>query len=116
MIDIPTIEKYAAALKFAEAAALEANKPGAENDGGTCNFDSPTIDFTGWRQPDIDKLNEVFGSEIIGNKISGKYWKGHRWVNTTTYGQAANRTRMAEAANKVLKAHDIPASMYYQAD
>lgn len=112
MIDI---KKYAEAIKKAQISANEADK-GSDliNDGGTCNFDSVMIDFKGIRETTIQKIAKMSGIQISG-KYSG-WWRGCCYISFNLNGQAANRTRMAEAAYKSLKADGIPVRMYYQAD
>lgn len=105
------IEEYAKAIKEAEQAALNAS---TKEDGGTCNLDTVTIDFKGWRQVDINKVSELSGIRI-GDKLGG-FHGGCRFVWFTTYGQANERTRMAEAAAKCLRAKEIPVYMWYCAD
>jgi hypothetical protein len=107
------ISRYASAIKEADWAATQAHIANQE-DGGTCNLDTVLIDFTGWKQTDIDKL--VYQSGIrIGNRMSG-WHKGSRFVWTSIHGQGNGRSRMVEAAANKLKELDIPASVWYQMD
>jgi len=113
-VDEAAIERFALALKSANKAAIEADK-GIENDGGTCNFDTPILDFKGWKEIEIQKLSQLSGIRI-GDKMTSKFWKGCRMIYVQMNGQGANRTRMAEAAFKSLQEAALPASMYYQMD
>lgn len=107
----PDIQHYANAIKEANEAAKSASQT---DDGGTCNMDSVTIDFKGWRETDITKLQNMSGIRI-GEKLSG-HWRNSRWIDTEAHGQGNNRTRMVEAAVNKLKEFNIPASVYYQMD
>jgi len=105
------IEQFANAIKQANEAARAASLP---DDGGTCNLDSVVIDFSGWRQTQIDQVQQLSGVQISA-KLSGM-WKGYCFVQTAAHGQANNRTRMVEAAYQKLKELGIPASVYYAMD
>jgi hypothetical protein len=107
------IEKFANAIKEAEAAALAAGQN--TEDGGSCNHDQVTIDFTGWNNNNIQKVAELAGIKI-SEKQTARYFKGCCFIDTTRYGQGSRRTRMAEAAYKSLVGNGIPARMYMQAD
>ena len=107
------IERYANAIKEANRAAIDAHIANQE-DGGTCNLDTLLIDFSGWRQTDVDKVASFSGCSI-GDKMSG-WHKGCRFVWTSIHGQGNGRTRMVEAAYNKLKELGIPASVWYQMD
>jgi hypothetical protein len=95
------------------AANLKALEFQNNEDGGSCNFDSVVIKLEGWTRADIQKLTTL---KIIGDKLSGRYWKGYRWLNTTIYGQGNKRTKMAETACNHLKECEYNVSMYYEMD
>lgn len=85
------------------------------DDGGTCNFDQPVIDLSGWKRSEVTALISQ-ANGMMGEKISGKHWKGCYFMDFTLDGQAKNRTRMAEAAYNYMKEAGLPVRMYYQAD
>lgn len=111
-IDIEQIEQWAELVSEAKQKALEAN---TGDDGGTCNFDQPVIDLSGWASKQIDVLR-VKVPGMIGTKLSGKYWKGCYFMEFELFGQGNLRSRMAEAAYKHMKEGGMPVRMYYQAD
>lgn len=84
-------------------------------DGGTCNNDTVTIYFGGWKQCDISKLTNKCGV-AIGDKLTSKWWKGSRFIWFDYKGSASRRTAIAEACCTILVAAGIPASIYYQMD
>ncbi|HEV3256591.1 MAG TPA: hypothetical protein VG013_06920 [Gemmataceae bacterium] len=101
------------AFREAAAAALAAD-PGQDDDGGTCNFDTPAVQLP--RVP--EKLVEECAAEA-GITASAFHWfGGRRWffVYVPTHGQANRRTIMAEAGCRCLKASGLDAMMYMQAD
>lgn len=103
------------AMLDAEKAAMELKD---SEDGGTCNFDTPMIKLDGWKASDIEEMNKAADHEFIqvDGKITSGMWKGYYRVGTSKHGQAACRTRMAEAAKKVLAAAGYDVAMYYQMD
>jgi hypothetical protein len=100
------------AFREAAAAALAAD-PGQDADGGTCNFDSPTIFLPGVRE----KLVQECAAEA-GIGFSARKWFGRRYffVETPAYGQANRRSIMAEAACRRLEEMGLKAVLYCQAD
>jgi hypothetical protein len=112
------VQALAEVFRQAEAAAVEAGKVLTE-DGGTCNFDSPAFRIERARKADI-----AAAAETAGIRVSEFHWFGGQkwfWLCTTVHGQGNLRTRMAEAACKVLKAAEgqikgLQVSMYYQMD
>lgn len=119
------IETFAAAISAANQAAIEADgyrKPYSGHsynqhifvDGGTCNFDTPVVNFSGMTQKDVDEVSRISGVRI-GDKMSG-FFKGYRFVSVELVGQANNRTRMAKAAQETMSAMGIDSMMYYQCD
>lgn len=105
------IENFSTAIKEAQIAANAVN---TGEDGGTCNFDNPVIDFTGWTKKDIEILVSEAGIKI-GDKMSG-YWRNCRKIYFDLKGQGNNRARMSTAAYKKLKEFGIPALHYQQMD
>lgn len=105
------IELTNALIKAKEAAQVYANT----EDGGTCNFDSPVIDY---REMHMSKAKAAEAIKAAGLRcFEWKSWGGIRLVICGIgYGQGNRNTRMAEAAYESLKNSGISASMYYQMD
>ena len=100
------------ALKQAkEAAQIYANT----EDGGTCNFDSPAIDY---RAMHMSKAKAREAVQAAGLRCFD--WKSYGGVSLVICGigsgQGNRNTRMAEAANESLQTSGISTHMYYQMD
>jgi hypothetical protein len=106
------IEKLANALNLANEAA---KKVSGTKDGGSCNMDAPTILLTGWRQPDINKVNAI-SSVKLSKKIQSRWWRKSRFVEIDLEGCASCRTAMAEACVNSLKSSGYDAAVFYQLD
>jgi hypothetical protein len=103
------------AFREAAAAALAADPgEGLENDGGTCNFDTPTIHLPGARERFVQDCATAAGIEASAFSWFG----GRRWffVFVPMKGQANRRSIMAEAGCRRLKDLGLHAVMYCQAD
>lgn len=110
-------EKYEALRKALERAKHAAELASQADDGGTCNFDSPTLDYRAMRMSKKKAIETIeqtglwcfewhgYGGSILGLVLCGM-----------TKGQGNCRTAMAEAFNKSLKADGIESGMYYQCD
>jgi len=96
------------------AAQVESSKFSDTEDKGSCNLDTVIVNFSGWRQLDIKRLESMSGFNI-GEKMTGIY-KGYRFVFFEVPGQAYRRTIMVEAAKKKLQELDIDCSVWYQMD
>ena len=122
---IDAAEKLRRALIRAGHAALAAIGDG--DDGGTCNFDSPVLDFKacGLKKADAEKIIGDLGLRCF----DWKPFRSHRdengkLIKAPTYlvicgfqhGQAYLRTRMAEAFCNSLNSQGIESGMYYQMD
>lgn len=84
-------------LRKAKEAALAADQP---EDGGTCNFDAPAFRVERCPEKIIQQAAEQAGVSVSGfSWFGGKRWY---WLNGITNGQANRRTRMVEAAMRVL--------------
>lgn len=84
-------------------------------DKGSCNLDTVIVDFTGWRQKDIESLSLITGLNV-GDKMTG-WSKGYRFVFFKTSGQAYANTFLVESACKKLKELGVSsASVWYQLD
>ena len=105
-------EALTAALDRARLAALEFS---SVPDCGTCNFDSPALDFSacGMTCPKAEQAIQAAG-------LRSYVWKvfGHRLLVICGFqqGQGNRRTDMAEAFCASLKAEGYPCMMYYQID
>ena len=110
----PLYGKYAElaeALKKAHADGLIASY--GVDDGGTCNFDAPTITLKGWPEAKVKQAAKVAG---VGCFV-WNLWGSKRYVFSVPVAAQANaRTVAAEAMCKSLKAAGYDAGMYYQAD
>ena len=109
------MNKYEAlteALKRAVVAARAAVEANPE-DGGTCNFDAPTISLPRWN---FELTKSAARAAGIGcftwNCYGAKYFVFPLRIG----GQANSRTRAAEAACESLKSDGYNAGMYYQMD
>jgi hypothetical protein len=103
------------AFREAAAAALAADPgEGLENDGGTCNFDTPAVQLPGARERFVRECAAAAG--IDASPFS--WFGGRRWffVYVPMMGQANRRSLMAEAACRRLKELGLHAVMYCQAD
>lgn len=80
------------------------------DDGGTCNFDACILYVPGMRKSTADSIS--------GTSLFTSGWHGRSLHIGGTQGQAARRTKMAEAQRDYLKANypDINIGMYYQMD
>ena len=105
------IKLLAGVLKIANEQAIAAS---TGDDSGTCNLDAVVIKLPRWKDSEIEELKQISGLRISGT-LSGM-WRGYRFIGFTTYGQADEKTRMLEAAHKVMKAAGYDVYMYYQMD
>ena len=89
-------------FRQAKAAALAADPgEGMENDGGSCNMDTPAFKI-----PRAGKAIED-AAKIAGIEVTNFSWFGSRswyWLRVPLMGQANRRSRMMEAAQRVLNA------------
>lgn len=93
-------------------AQKEAEKFLTSDDGGTCNFDSATLLDMRLTELDVSNVKEATGVDLSRFRWYGKvaYWVG------IGAGQGNRRSRMAEAAYKLLKERGWHCTMYYQMD
>lgn len=106
--------KVIALTKALKKAREAANKFSAFPDGGTCNLDKCVIKLPRWNDKMVEEVTEESGIRI-GDKLSGSWWNGYRFVSIGQ-GQAARNTKMAEAATESLKKDGFHVMMYYQMD
>jgi hypothetical protein len=93
------VKKLADLFRRAAEAALAAD---TDEDGGTCNFDTPAFRIKRCRKTVIEAAAREAGVLVDVTEFT---WFGQRWfwLIVPMHGQAARRTRMAEAAAKVLR-------------
>jgi hypothetical protein len=109
------INKYTMLTAALEQAKKAAQPYANTEDGGTCNFDSPVIDY---RAMHMSKAKAEEAIRAAGLRcFDWKSYGGTRLVICGIgYGQGNRNTRMAEAAEKSLKAAGMETGMYYQMD
>lgn len=97
------------ALKKAYSRAQEVSI----EDGGTCNFDTPQLILTDWKEAEIREAFDAAGLRCYIQK-SGKI----RIVDVMdcTKGQGDLRTEMAEVVRDSLKTSGYEAHVWYQID
>ena len=107
--------KYTELIKALERAKEAAQVYANTEDGGTCNFDSPAIDY---RAMHMRKSNAEEAIRAAGlRSFEWDSWSGKRLVVCGIgYGQGNRNSRMAEAAHQSLQSGGIPSMMYYQMD
>ena len=105
--------KYAKLAKDLKAALdYGASKMGAD-DGGTCNFDSPTLYLPRWNKDKIKEAAKAAGLRCSEWKPYGRtFWT----FSVPCAGQGYTRTNAAEAMSAYLGDIGYDAGMYYQAD
>lgn len=110
-----TNDKYAALTLALERAKEDAQFYADSEDGGTCNFDSPTIDY---RAMHMSKAKAIESIKAAGLRCFD--WNSYGGIRLVVcgigHGQGNRNSRMAEAAERSLKASGIAAGMYYQMD
>ena len=110
----PLSGKYAElaeALKKASADAVIAAY--GEADGGTCNFDSPTLTLKGWPKAKVEQAAKAAGLRcFVWNCYGSKSYV----FSVPVAAQANARTTAAEAMCKSLRTAGYDAGMYYQVD
>lgn len=105
--------KYAKLAKDLKAALdYGASKMGAD-DGGTCNFDSPTLYLPRWNKDKIKEAAKAAGLRCSEWKPYGRtFWT----FSVPCAGQGYTRTNAAEAMSAYLGDIGYDAGMYYQTD
>ena len=98
-----------------QRAVFRAMKHCCDDDGGTCNFDSPAIP---WRDPGFRRKADFVEAVKAAGLLCYEWstFKGYYVITGFTWGYGNRRTAMAEAACESLKADGYPATMYYQMD
>lgn len=83
------------------------------DDGGTCNFDSPTLYLRGWNRSMVKAAAKTAG---IGCFSWDSFSKCCYVFSIPGVGQGYTRTNAAEAMKDYLEGLGYDAGMYYQAD
>jgi cell division GTPase FtsZ len=106
-------DKYTELTNALIKAKEEAQKYINTEDGGTCNFDSPAIDY---RAMHMSKAKAAEAIKAAGLRcFEWKSWGDMLLVICGIgAGQGNRNTRMAEAAYESLKNSGISATMFYQ--
>lgn len=105
---LPTEERLTRALRRATVASMAHID---DEDGGTCNFDSPVLDY---ESSGITK--ETAKEAVKAAGLSCYDWEKMLVITGCFSGQGNRRTKMAEAFSKSLESSGLAASMYYQMD
>lgn len=89
----------------------EAQKLKDTEDGGTCNFDTPTLKLTSeWKEADVNEAFKLTGLQPY------KVEKGYYHILGACEGQGSRRTAMAEAFRDCLRELGYTSYVYYQID
>ncbi|MGE4354216.1 MAG: hypothetical protein AB7D36_09050 [Oscillospiraceae bacterium] len=102
-------EQLTADLRAAHDEALE--KYGSSEDGGTRNFDAPTLYLLRWHHAEVEAAISAAG-------LTGRFWRfaGEWIIGPGGSGQGNRRTRVAEAMRDALRKKGYETGMYYQMD
>ena len=103
-------KKLAEDLKEALAYGLE---HAGTDDGGTCNFDSPTLYLPRWNRKKVEAAAKTAG---VGCCMWSSFSKSCYVFSVPGVGQGYTRTNAAEAMKDFLKDRGYEAGMYYQMD
>ncbi len=111
-----SMDKYTELTKALIDAKEVAQQYADTEDGGTCNFDSPVIDY---RAMHMNKSKAEAAIQAAG--LRSFVWNAFGGIVGIVVcgigkGQGNRNTRMAEAAKDSLKASGIATLMYYQMD
>ena len=89
----------------------EAQKLKDVDDGGTCNFDTPTLKLTSeWKEADVNEAFKLTG--LTPYKVAKNVYH----VLGAVEGQGFRRTAMAEAFRDALNSLGYDSHVYYQMD
>ena len=105
-----TVSEDAEDLKEALAYGLE---HAGTDDGGTCNFDSPTLYLPRWNRKKVEAAAKTAG---VGCFMWSSFSKRCYVFSVPGVGQGYTRTNAAEAMKDFLKSRGYEAGMYYQMD
>lgn len=104
-------KKLAEDLKAALAYGLERK---GDDDGGTSNFDAPSLHLPGWTRKKVEAAAEYAGLGCFTWNLWGS--KSYVFSIRRGVGQGYTRSRAAEAMREYLKGLGYDASTYCQAD
>ena len=98
-------------IRALNRAVIASAAPIAADDGGTCNFDSPVLDYAaaGLSRNDAERIIASVG-------LASYDWEKMLVIVGDFSGQGNRRTKMAEAFAKSLESSGFPSCMYYQMD
>ena len=105
---LPVEERLTRVLRRAAVASMAHVD---DEDGGTCNFDSPVLDYA---SSGIAK--EAAKKAVKAAGLSCYDWENMLVITGCFSGQGNRRTKMAEAFSASLKNSGLAATMYYQMD
>ena len=83
------------------------------HDGGTCNFDAPSLYLPRWNAYEVERAARSAGLRCFDWKICGQK---RTLFSVPVPGQGARRTAAAKRMTESLKAAGYDAAMYYQID
>lgn len=104
-------KKLAEDLNAALAYGLERK---GDDDGGTSNFDAPSLYLPGWMRKKVEAAAEYAGLGCSVRNIRGS--KSYVFGIRNGVGQGYTRTKAAKAMRDYLKNLGYDASLYYQVD
>lgn len=110
----PLTGKYAKLRDDLLAAYIATESIEQTEDGGTCNFDSPTLHLPRWNAEKIKQAAKEAGGSAFKWTVGGSLLG---WVfSPRSSGQANRRSRRAEAISAYLKNLGYDAGMYCAMD
>lgn len=104
-------KKLAEDLKDALAYGLERK---GNDDGGTCNFDAPSLHLPGWEKKKVEAAAKAAGLGCFVWNLWGH--KSYVFSIQRGVGQGYTRTKAAEAMQEYLKQQGYEGMTYCQAD
>lgn len=104
-------KKLSEDLKDALAYGLERK---GDDDGGTCNFDSPSLHLPGWEKKKVEAAAKAAGLGCFVWNLWGS--KSYVFSIREGVGQGMTRTKAADAMTERLKALGYDSMTYCQAD
>lgn len=107
--------KYLKLAKDLKAAYEYGKAHMGTDDGGTCNFDSPTLYLPRWNKEQVKAAVKAAGLNSFEWKPFGRQ-RAFLVVSVPCAGQGYTRTNAAEAMSKRLGELGYDSGMYYQMD
>lgn len=101
-------DKLIRALRRATVASIEHAE---DDDGGTCNFDAPVLDYKSFGM-----TKDAAEQAIKSLGFACREWEGCLVIVCFLSGQGNRRTQMAEAFCRSMNSDGVPSGMYYQMD